>query len=134
VSAEEFQELEKGRKLAAWRHFEFGMSYGLPVEPVEAALAAGKTAFCLIDLGTVDQIRRHWPHCTSILLYAPVEQLRGRLLARGGHTTEQVEERLGNASLVWAKRTLYDQVLMNEDGRWDNTLEQALAICRRSTK
>lgn len=131
VSPQEFQDLEDSEGLAAWRHFEFGMSYGLPIKPVEQALALKQRAFCLIDLGTVEQAKACWPQATGILLYAPLDQLERRLRARHAHSEEQIAERLRNAERVWVKRHLYDHVIINEDGEWEHTLAQLQRIVER---
>jgi guanylate kinase len=133
VSPEEFDVLERSGGLAAWRHFQFGMSYGLPRKPVEQALEQGCTVLALIDLGTVEQAKIAWPRSRAVLLYAPLEQLRQRLEARNGHSQAQIEERLNNAREVWNRRTLYDHVILNHNGKWPETLEQMVAICRQTT-
>ena len=123
ITTDEFQELEQNDGLAAWRHFEFGMSYGLPKDPVEAAVRGSRPVLCLIDLGTVEQAKSCWPHATGVLLYAPLEQLERRLRARRSHSEAQIQERLENAERVWEKRHLYDHVILNRDGEWDQTIE-----------
>ena len=131
ITAEEFQRLEKSNGLAAWRHFEFGMSYGLPREPVEAALQKNCSVLCLIDLGTIEEAKSCWPQAIGVLLYAPLEQLERRLKARHSHSQAQIRERLENAERVWEKRHLYDHVILNRDGQWEQTLQaltQALKL------
>lgn len=131
VSKQEFEELEHAGELAAWRHFDFGMSYGLPKTRVEEALAAGNTVLCLIDLGTVTQAKACWPQASGVLLYAPEEDLEKRLRSRGSHSQAQISERLENARKVWSQREQYDHVVINRDGEWDKTLAQLLDIATK---
>lgn len=129
VSTERFLQEEASGRLAAYRHFQFGMSYGLPREPVEKAVLAGLTVFALIDLGTIDQARRCWSNAEGVLLFSPLTELESRLRARGGHSQAQIEERLANAEAVWQRRGEYDHVLFNRQGCWEQTLQGMLAIC-----
>lgn len=113
VTMEEFRRRQTAGELALSRDFDFGMSYGLPRGPVDEALAAGGSVLALVDLGTAPQARRIWPDCVTILLCAPLSELERRLQERGGHTPEQIAERLGNAVAVLASAPEYDYVVIN---------------------
>lgn len=113
VSQDEFQRRQAAGELALSRDFDFGMSYGLPRRPVEDALAQGRSVLALVDLGTAPQARSIWPDCVTILLCAPLGELERRLRQRGGHSEEQIAERLGNAAAVLASAPEYDYVVVN---------------------
>lgn len=113
VTPEEFRRRQAAGELALSRDFEFGMSYGLPRRPVEEALAQGRSVLALVDLGTAPQARAIWPECVTILLCAPLSELERRLRERGGHSAEQIAERLSNAAAVLACAPDYDYVVVN---------------------
>ncbi len=113
VHMDEFRRRQQAGELALSRDFEFGMSYGLPRKPVDEALAAGRPVLALVDLGTAPQARAIWPGCVCILLCAPLSELERRLRERGGHSPEQIAERLGNAAAALASAPDYDYVVVN---------------------
>lgn len=113
VDMEEFRRRQAAGELVLSRDFEFGMSYGLPRRPVDEALQAGGSVLALVDLGTAPQARRIWPDCVTILLCAPLSELERRLRERGGHSPEQIAERLGNAAAALASAPEYDYVVVN---------------------
>lgn len=113
VDIAEFRRRQQAGELALHRDFEFGMSYGLPRRDVDQALARGGAVLALVDLGTAPSAREIWPDCTCILLCAPLAELERRLRQRGGHSPEQIEERLKNAASVLASAPDYDYVVVN---------------------
>ena len=108
-------------------------SYGLPRDDVDEAAREGRSVLALIDLGTGEQVKKVWPHCVTVLLYTPLEELSERLQMREGHSAEQIEERLRNAEKVWALRNHYAHLLLNRNGQWEKTLAEMVAICRPTT-
>lgn len=90
------------------------MSYGLPRAPICSALKEGRHVLGLINLGNVVQARRACPASVTVLLDAPIEVLRSRLLARGGHDDGQISERLRNAGTVSTHMSYYDYVIRND--------------------
>lgn len=130
VTPEQFKKLEVSGALAAWRHFEFAMSYGLPRAAVEAHEQEGRSVLALIDLGTIAQARQCWPQAVGILLLSPLDQLRERLQRRGCHSPAQIEERLRNAEQIWQRRNDYDHWIDN-NGPWSKTVETMFEIIRR---
>lgn len=130
VEAEEFRRRFQAGELALSRDFEFGMSYGLPRQSVDQALQRG-SALALVDLGTAPQARQLWPDCVCILLIAPLDELERRLHARGGHTPDQIAERLGNAAGVLSRAADYDYVVVNRPPDSRRALDQLCWIVHR---
>ena len=129
VSQDELDAMERAGQLASFRHFKFGMSYGLPRLAVDAAAAQGDV-LALTDLGTVDQVKATWPYCVAILIIAPLDDLKSRLESRGSNTAEQIEERLDNARRAFDLVPHYDYVVSNPQGQLDRTVARLAWILR----
>ena len=72
------------------------------------------------------------PEALTIFIMPPsVESLRQRLLIRGTETPEQLELRLRNAEIEMAAAPEYDYVVVNEDGRIDETVDEIAAIIEK---
>lgn len=126
VSSNEFTNLATSGAFIEYRDFKFGMSYGLPWKQVADTLLSGIDGLGIMDLGNVRHIKETFPEAIIILVYAPVETIRRRLIARGVHTHEQIEERLENARNVDLYKSVYDYIINNDDG----LLEQAQATIK----
>jgi guanylate kinase len=127
VSAGEFDSLAAAGAFLEYRHFEFGMSYGLAWDVAIPPLLGGLSALGVMNLGGVRWVKRLLPEAVTLLITAPREDLARRLLQRGVNTPEQIEERLGNAAKVDAYRPHYDHVVVNAEGRLDEALAEARA-------
>ena len=66
--------------------------------------------------------------------HASVGSLKRRLTERGTETPEQREVRLRNAEIEMAAAPQYDYVVVNEDGKIDQTVDQIAEIIRKETK
>jgi guanylate kinase len=133
VSSAQFQAAREAGRLALYREFDFGMSYGLPLDAVQEVLRRQKSVLALVDLGTAPAARELWPECICILLCSPLEQLERRLRDRGTHSEEQIAERLGNAAEVLRRVPEYDYVVINR-GSLQDALEQLRGIVKRHLK
>src|SRR5215471_19297057 len=110
VSQDAFRARAEAGAFIEYRDFLFGMSYGLPW-----AEACGP-ALGVINLGNVEFVKTLLPEAVTILVDASLDTIRHRLIARGVNTTEQIEERLGNARRVQDFRRFYDYLVSNEEG------------------
>jgi guanylate kinase len=81
------------------------------------------------------KIKSQLPEALTIFIMPPsVESLRRRLVTRGTETAEQREVRLRNAEIEMAATPEYDYVVVNEDGKIDETADQIAAIIKKETK
>lgn len=127
----EFGMLLSGNRLAAYRIFSNGYSYGVRRQPVEEAVAKGFHVFSLMDLGTAEMARQSWPDCVTIFLMAPLEILEQRLHEKGAHTPEQIEERLTNAEKAFSKAPYYDYVIPNRQGHLEKARKHLISIVEK---
>ncbi|HET8568566.1 MAG TPA: guanylate kinase [Candidatus Limnocylindria bacterium] len=81
------------------------------------------------------KIKALLPEALTIFIMPPsVEALRKRLVQRGTESAEQLEVRMRNAAIEMAAAPEYDHVVVNEDGRLDDTVEKVAQIIRQEAK
>ena len=75
------------------------------------------------------------PEALTIFIQPPsLASLRQRLLARGTESAESLELRLRNAEVEMAAAPEYDHVVVNEDGKLDETVRTIVSIIRREAE
>lgn len=127
ISVEEFTALERDDKLIEYRHFLFGMSYGIGEELVTNVLNVGKNALGLMNLGNVVRVKERFPSAICVLIDSPLADIEKRLRERPWHSEEQVAERLENAREVREIAGDYDLVVRNIEGKLDTILSELKA-------
>jgi guanylate kinase len=99
----------------------FGEHYGTPLEPVRAALQAGRPIILEIDVQGGIQVHRKMPQATFILILPPSdEELRRRLSGRGTESPKAVQARFdkARAEIRAARRSgAYHRVVINDNLR-----------------
>lgn len=81
------------------------------------------------------KIKSQLPEAVTIFIMPPsVDSLQRRLIGRGTETKEEREIRLRNAEIEMAAAPEYDYVVLNEDGKIDETVEQIAEIIQNETK
>ncbi len=104
---------------------------GIPKRPVRDALAAGKDVLLRIDIQGAATVRRQYPEAVSIFLTASsLEELKRRLIGRGTDSPDQVEIRLRTASEEMRRIPEFDYLVINADGRLEDTVETIVSIIR----
>jgi guanylate kinase len=126
VDQAEFNRLAAAAAFIEYRHYEFGMSYGLPADTVQDALSHGKHALAIINLGNVVAAKTSLPRAVTILIDVSVSVIYRRLLGRGTHRPDQIAERLKNAAMVAEFRPFYDYIVDNSE-----SLESAVMSINR---
>ncbi|HKY50005.1 MAG TPA: guanylate kinase [Candidatus Limnocylindria bacterium] len=87
------------------------------------------------DAQGMRKIKSQLPEALTVFIMPPsVESLRRRLTSRGTETPEQREVRLRNAEIEMAAAPEYDYVVVNEDGKIDETVDQVAEIIKKETK
>jgi len=133
-SPEKFrEEIEEGNFLE-WSmvHGEFK---GVRRDVLADTLRDHKIVIVKPDPQGMRKIKSQLPEALTIFIMPPsVESLRRRLAKRGTETPEQREIRLRNAEIEMAAAPEYDYVVVNEDGKIDETVEQIAEIIRKEAK
>lgn len=121
LSAGEFDALIAGDGLLEWAEFS-GRRYGTPTEPVEQALAAGRTVVLEIDVQGARQIKDRRPEATLIFLTPPdMGTLHRRLETRGTEGPGAIAQRMETARDEIGESRWFDHVVVNDD--LDRTVE-----------
>jgi guanylate kinase len=133
-SPEKFrEEIEEGNFLE-WSmvHGEFK---GVRRDVLGETLQNHKILIVKPDPQGMRKIKSQLPEALTIFIMPPsVESLRRRLTHRGTETPEQREIRLRNAEIEMAAAPEYDYVVVNEDGKIDETVDQIAEIIKKEAK
>ena len=127
-SPEKFREEIEAGNFLEWSmvHGEFK---GVRRDVLGETLADHKIVIVKPDPQGMRKIKSQLPEALTIFIMPPsVESLRRRLTTRGTETPEQREIRLRNAEIEMAAAPEYDYVVVNEDGKLDETVDQIAEI------
>lgn len=90
--------------------------YGTPREPIERALAEGRTVLLEIDLQGARQVREAAPDATLVFLLPPSwDELVQRLVGRGTEDAEERARRLRTAKVELASQGEFDYHVVNDE-------------------
>ncbi len=102
----------------------YGHRYGVPRDQVSDALASGMDVIIKIDVQGAQTIKRLDPDGVFVFLAPPsLEELERRLRARESELTVDLERRLETARHEMERVPMFDYVVVNENGRIDDTAE-----------
>lgn len=107
----------------------YGYGYGIPRTPVREALAAGKDVLLRIDVQGAATIGALAPGCIRIFVAPPTfAELEQRLRRRKSDAPDVIERRLRTAHEEMARASECDYIVVNAEGRLDDTVCQLAAI------
>jgi len=107
----------------------YGYHYGVPKEQVRKALESGKDVLMRVDVQGARTLRRLIPEAVFIFLVpSSEEELLHRLKAR--HTEDEATLKLRLSKFHEEMKSLpeFDYVVVNADGKLDETVQTILAI------
>jgi guanylate kinase len=130
IGRERFEALRDAGAFLEWAEVH-GNWYATPRAEVRRALAAGRDVILKIDVQGAAAIKASVPDAVLIFVVPPtLEALFRRLQARATENAEELEVRQRNAAIELARAGDYDHVVVNEDGRVEQTAKQIDAIIR----
>jgi guanylate kinase len=109
-----FSKMVEDDRFIEYRHYKFGMSYGIPWDSVNSITGGGRNAIGIINLDRVQVLKSRLPEAIAILIDVDPLVLKQRLIARGANTEEQIAERLESARAVDYLRPYYDHIVRND--------------------
>jgi guanylate kinase len=133
-SPEKFrEEIEQGNFIE-WSmvHGEFK---GVRGDAVADTLKRHRIVIVTPDPQGMRKLKAVLPEALTIFIQPPsLESLRRRLDVRGTESPEQLEIRLKNAEIEMAAAPEYDHVVVNEDGKLDETVREIAEIIRKEAE
>ena len=133
-SPEKFREEIEARNFLEWSmvHGEFK---GVRRDILGDTLRDHTIVIVKPDPQGMRKIKSQLPEALTIFIMPPsVDSLQRRLEHRGTETPEQRGVRLRNAEIEMAAAPEYDYVVVNEDGKIDETVAQIAEIIRKESK
>ena len=107
----------------------YGQHKGVPKAPVLRALSSGVDVIMRLDVQGAATVRRPVPEALTIFLVPPsLDVLIDRLRRRGGDSPGQILERLDSVLEEIGRIRKFDYVVVNREGRLDETVEQIADI------
>ena len=134
VSVDEFKKLIDDNKLVEWA-IVYDNYRGCTKQEISRLLQAGKPIFWKVDWQGVKTIKQHLPDAVAIFIAPPsYEALEQRLIKRGQDSTKTIKQR-ETFTREWLKhKDIYDHVITNHDGKFDQTVAQAMGIIQQELK
>jgi guanylate kinase len=128
VSPARFQEMIDGNQLLEWATV-YGNRYGIPREPVKAALQKGKDVIVRIDVQGAATIKKILPQAVFVfMLTSTMEELEQRLKKRRTETAAELEIRLKTAEQELDQIPMFDYVVVNRHGEVQSAIEAIKSI------
>jgi guanylate kinase len=107
----------------------YGRRYGVPEREIREPLDRGRDAVLRIDVQGAKTIKEKMPQAVLIFLTASsMEELKRRLIGRGKDSPEEMERRMNRAREEMGYLPKFDYLVVNRDGRLDDTVRQVMAI------
>jgi guanylate kinase len=130
VSKDEFAHMIEEEEL-----IEYAIVYndykGIPKQQVREALASGQDVVMRVDVQGATTVRKLAPEAVLIFLTTESEDaLVRRLKARQTETAENLSLRIATARQELKRAVGFDYVIVNADGRLDDTVDTVIAIIK----
>lgn len=129
ITEGDFEDMERRGELLEHAQVHGRHHYGIPLRHVREGLSRGQDLFVTVDVQGGETVRRKLPQAITIFLAPPdLESLAPRLATRGTEPAEEREIRLATAAREMEKRSAYDYLVVNEQGRLDEAVDKIKAI------
>jgi len=136
VSPEEFQEKIKKDEMLEYANV-YGTYYGMEKKNIIDPMNSNKPVFVRIDIQGVPTYKKEYPNSICIFVSAPsFEILEKRIRDRGQDNEKAIQRRMKTAKseMENAKTSsLYDYIIVNEEGKLDETIAKAAEIIKNET-
>lgn len=128
LSKDQFAEMIENDEL-----LEYAIVYndfkGIPKQQVRDAIASGKDVVLRLDVQGAETIRKLYPQAVLIFLTVPNEEdMVQRMTVRKSENHEELKLRIATARQELKRIHQFDYLVVNEEGRLDDTVDTILAI------
>lgn len=115
VTRQRFDTMKAEEAFLEWAEV-YGNGYGTPREPVERALAAGRSVLLEIDAQGAAQVRAAMPEAISLFVLPPsLAALEARLRGRATDDEAVIQRRLADARLQLRCCDQFEYLVINDD-------------------
>ncbi len=116
LSDEQFDGMVGAGQFLEWATVHNAYRYGTPRQPIEAAIASGRSVLLEIDIQGARQVRQAFPEARLVFLLPPSwDELVRRLVGRGTEGRQEQERRLETAKVELAAQQEFDAAVVNRD-------------------
>ncbi len=134
VSKDEFKTLIESDELLEWARV-YGNFYGVPKQQVRDALQQKLHVIVRVDVQGAMRIREIVPDALMLFINAPnMEVLGDRLRRRGVNSEADIQTRLASAAGEIEHSKHFDRLIINHEGRLDETVERVVSIVERESR
>ena len=134
VSEKEFKKLIQNNKLVEWAKV-YDNYYGVQKRDIENLIKGYKPVILKIDYQGAKTIKSKFPKTKVIFILPPsLEILEKRLRVRGQDSKQVIQRRLKEAKNEIKNLDQWDYVIINEEGKLDETAEEVKKIILRGKK
>ncbi len=134
VTESQFEEIRRAGGMAEWAKVH-GHWYGTPADPIDQALAAGRTMVLDVDVQGGMSIHKKYPDALFILIVPPdPAALAQRLRGRGTEDVAALRERLGAAAKEMAAARasgVYNHEVVND--RLDDAVRKVVELIQEES-
>jgi guanylate kinase len=129
VSNEKFQAMLENGDLIEHAVVHGKHSYGIPIEGLRAGMRAGHDVLVTPDVQGAATLRALVPNTISIFIApASLEELKLRIADPKSGRREDLDQRLKTAAVEMRRVGEFDYLIVNENGKLEQTLAQVKAI------
>lgn len=134
VSHETFLQMVRKDELLEWSEV-YGNRYGVPLAQVMLALQRGHDTVLKVDVQGAEKIKAGIPGAILIFVAPPsTEALAARLRGRKTENAAELELRLDTSRKEMAALPLFDYVVVNDEGKIEDTLKAIEAIIEKEKR
>lgn len=134
VSKEKFEQMIKNNELIEWAMI-YGNYYGSQKKDIEELLKGEKIVILKIDYQGAKTIKSKFPKSKVIFIIPPsIEILEKRLRSRGQDPEEVIKRRLAEVEKELATLNQWDYVVINEEGKLEETVEKIKEIIEKEAQ
>lgn len=126
VAKEDFEMFLSDGQVIEHEQYQNGHYYGLTKDVLEAQIQKD-SMYIIVTLNGMLKYKTLYPNATSIFIYTEYESTKKQLLERGGDQKD-IENRLNHYEDEIKDAHLYDVVITNEYGRFNETVEKIKKI------
>lgn len=129
ITEQEFEEKLNDHDFLEYNKYANGKYYGTPKSNVVKYLNDGYDVILEIDINGYRQIKENYPDVIGVFITLDdLDKLEERLRNRGTETEEQIQDRMNRAREEIKDKDEYPYVLINYEGKANETMEQIYNI------